>query len=104
MLGIVNEVTLARRLGKKGWKVVCQVSIPIEFEGEKFDEGFPADLIFEGRVILELKSMEKTSPGHTRRLPTCLKLTVLKLGLPLNQGEELMNYGITRTINGQFDG
>ena len=37
-LEIVYEVTLARRLEKMGLKVVRQVNVPIEFEGETFDE------------------------------------------------------------------
>ena len=42
LLEIVYEVTLARCLEKRGLKVVRQVSVPIEFEEEKFDEGFRA--------------------------------------------------------------
>ena len=38
LLEIVYEVTLARRLEKMGLNVVRQVNVPIEFEGEKFDE------------------------------------------------------------------
>ena len=103
LLEIVYEVTLARRLEKKGLKVVRQVSVPIEFEDEKFDEGFRADWIVEGKVILELKSVETISPAHKNQLLTYLKLTGLKLGFLLNFGDELMKNGITRTINGHLD-
>jgi len=103
LLEIVYEITLSRRLEKKGLKVVRQVSVPIEFDGEKIDEGFRADLIVEGKVILELKSVEKISPVHKKQLLTYLKLTGMKLGFLLNFGDELMKNGITRTINGQLD-
>jgi GxxExxY protein len=103
LLEIVYEVILARRLGKKGLRVVRQVSVPIEFEGEQFDEGFRADLIIEEKVILELKSVEKISPAHKKQLLTYLKLTGLKLGFLLNFGDELMTNGITRTINGNLE-
>jgi len=103
LLEMVYEVTLARRLAKRGLKVVRQVSVPIEFEEEKFDEGFRADLIVEEKVILELKSVEKISPAHKKQLLTYLKLTGAKLGFLLNFGDELMKNGITRTINGQLD-
>lgn len=103
LLEIVYEVTLSRRLEKKGLKVVRQVSVPIEFDGEKFDEGFRVDLIVEGKVIIELKSLEKISPAHKKQLLTYLKLTGMKLGFLLNFGDELMKNGITRTINGQLD-
>lgn len=37
-LRLFTRVTLARRLEKMGLNVVRQVNVPIEFEGEKFDE------------------------------------------------------------------
>ncbi len=88
---------------KLGLDVARQVSVPIEFEGEQFDEGFRADLIIEVKVILELKSVEKISPAHKKQQLTYLKLTGLKLGFLLNFGEELMKHVITRTINGALN-
>jgi GxxExxY protein len=40
----VYEVVLMKLLTKRGLSVQRQVSIPIEFEGEYFDEGFRVDL------------------------------------------------------------
>jgi hypothetical protein len=48
LLETVYEVTLARKLEKRGLSVQRQVPIAIEYEGQKFDEGFRADLIVEG--------------------------------------------------------
>jgi GxxExxY protein len=100
LLETVYEVILARRLAKRGLKVQRQVAVPIEFEGERFEEGFRADLIVEGKVLLELKSVEKVNNAHKKQVLTYLKLTGTKLGYLLNFGEELMKQGITRTING----
>jgi len=102
LLESVYEATLARRLERQGLTVQRQVGIPIEFEGERFEEGFRADLIVEGKVIVELKSVEKVSPAHKKQLLTYLRLTGLKLGYLLNFGEALMKDGLTRTINGQL--
>ena len=102
LLETVYEVTLARYLEKHGLVVDRQVAIPIEFEGERFDEGFRADLIVDGKVIIELKSVERASPVHKKQLLTYLKLSGLKLGYLLNFGDELMKNGITRTINGNL--
>ena len=96
LLETVYEVTLARLLEKHGLSVDRQVAIPIEFEGERFDEGFRADLIVEGKVIIELKAVERVSPVHKKQLLTYLKLTGLKLGYLLNFGDQLMKNGITR--------
>ena len=65
LLETVYEVVLARRLATRGLKVQRQVAVPIEFEGEQFEEGFRADLIVEGKVLLELKCVEKVSGDCT---------------------------------------
>jgi GxxExxY protein len=100
LLETVYEVVLARQLMRAGLAVERQKPIPIEFESMSFDEGFRADLVVNGLVILELKSIEKVHPVHKKQLLTYLKLTDLKLGYLLNFGDELMKNGITRIING----
>ena len=80
-----------------------QVAVAVEFEGAKFDVGFRADLIVEGKVIIELKSLEKVNAAHKKQLLTYLRLTGMRLGYLLNFGEALMKDGITRTINGQIE-
>ena len=99
----VYEVILTKLLAKKGLAIQRQVSIPIEFKGEHFDEGFWVDLFVEGKVIIELKSVEKITPVHKKQLLTYLKLTNTKLGFILNFGEEVMKDGINRVINGDID-
>jgi len=66
----------------------------------EFDEGFRADIIVEGRIIIELKSVEKVTAAHKRQIQTYLRLTGRKLGYLLNFGEALMKNGITRAVNG----
>ncbi len=100
LLESVYEVLLAHDLESKGLKVMRQVSIPIEYNGIKFNEGFRADIIIEKKVILELKSVETITKVHKKQVLTYLKLTNLKLGFLLNFGEALMKDGITRLING----
>jgi GxxExxY protein len=102
LLESVYEVTLARALERRGLAVQRQVAVPIEYHGETFSEGFRADLIVGGLVIVELKSIERVMPAHKKQLLTYLRLTGLKLGYLLNFGEALMRDGITRTINGQL--
>lgn len=102
LLESVYEVTLARKLEKRGLLVSRQVAIAIEYEGAMFDEGFRADLIIEGKVIVELKSVETIHPAHKKQLLTYLRLSGMKLGYLLNFGSALMKDGITRTIHGQL--
>ena len=99
LLESVYEVILAHELRRKGLAVERQVSIPVEYEGLKFDEGFRADLLVEHKVIVELKCVERLNNAHKKQLLTYLKLTDRKLGYLLNFGEALMKHGITRTVN-----
>jgi len=100
LLESVYEVIMMKKLAEKGLSVQRQVSIPIEFEGEHFDEGFRVDLFVEGKVIIELKSVEKLTESHKKQLLTYLRLTGTKLGFILNFGSALMKDGILRTVNG----
>jgi len=103
LLESVYEVILMKLLARKGLSVQRQVSIPIDYEGEHFDEGFRVDLFVEGKVIIELKSVEKINNAHKKQLLTYLKLTNTKLGYILNFGAGLMKDGITRTVNGLLE-
>ncbi len=76
--------------------------VPIFYDDIRFDEGFRADLIVNGKVILELKSIERITNAHKKQVLTYLRLTGLKVGYLLNFGEALMKNGITRSINGQI--
>ena len=100
LLESVYEVVLARHLTGNGLAVDRQVSIPIRFQGMVFDEGFRADLFVEQKVIIELKSVERLQPVHSKQLLTYLRLTGCRLGLLINFGENLMKDGFKRVANG----
>ncbi|MEW6360299.1 MAG: GxxExxY protein [Planctomycetota bacterium] len=100
LLETVYETVLAHELQQRGLQVKRQVSVPIEYKGIRFDEGFRADIIVNDMVILELKSVERVTPAHKKQVQTYLKLTGRKLGYLLNFNEALMKDGITRCVNG----
>ena len=98
LLESVYKIVLARELSIRGLSVERQVAVPILYKGVRFDEGFRADLIVEGMVLLELKSVEHVTPAHRKQVQTYLRLTALKLGYLLNFGEALLKDGITRCV------
>ena len=98
LLETVYEAVLARELSDRGLHVERQVPVSIQLRGIRFEEGFRADIIVEGKVILELKSVETVNNAHKKQLLTYLKLTGMKLGYLHNFGEALMKNGITRTV------
>jgi GxxExxY protein len=100
LLESVYEVILAHRVADSGLIVERQVPVPIHYQGVVFDEGFRADLIVEKRVIIELKSVERLQPVHSKQLLTYLRLTDFRLGLLINFGENLLKDGFKRVVNG----
>lgn len=100
LLESVYEVILDRQLTETGLVVERQVPIPVRFQGIVFDEGFRADLFVEKKVIIELKSVERLQPVHSKQLLTYLRLTGCRLGLLINFGENLLKDGFKRVANG----
>ena len=99
LLESVYESVLAFELEKKALSVKRQTVIGLTYEGMTFDEGFRADLIVEGKIIVELKSVEAVSPVHKKQLLTYLKLADKRLGLLINFGSNLIRNGIHRVVN-----
>ncbi len=100
LLESVYEVVMAHEIEKRGLSVERQLSIPVQYDGLVFDEGFRADMVVEDSVILELKSVELVAPVHKKQLLTYLRLTDKRLGLLLNFGAPLIKKGIFRIVNG----
>lgn len=100
LLESVYEIILDRKLADMGLVVERQVPVPIRFQEIVFDEGFRADLFVEQKVIIELKSVERLQPVHSKQLLTYLRLTGCRLGLLINFGENLLKDGFKRVANG----
>jgi GxxExxY protein len=99
LLESVYELIMADELTRQGLAVERQKPMAIEYRGRTFGDGFRADLVIEGKVIVEMKSVEILHNAHRKQLLTYLKLTGLKLGYLLNFGAPLMKHGIVRTVN-----
>jgi GxxExxY protein len=95
----VYEAALEYELQKRGLRVVHQIGLPVHYEEVTLELGFRVDLIVEGKVIVEIKSIETLAPVHKKQLLTYLRLTDLRLGLLINFNVELIKYGIQRVVN-----
>src|SRR5690606_12608401 len=83
----------------KGLRIIRQAPVPIELMGMKFDEGFKADLLVEECFLIELKSVEKLAPIHSKQTLTYLRLLNLPVGLLINFGAPTFKEGIKRIVN-----
>jgi GxxExxY protein len=102
LLESVYEVIMAYELKKRGLIAERHKAMPIIYDDIRFDEAFRSDIVVNGKVIAELKSVEALLPVHVKQVLTQLRLSGLKLGLLINFGEAHLKNGIKRIINGQL--
>lgn len=100
LLESVYEAVLTFELERRGLQVHRQQSIGIVYETLTIADAFRADLVVEGKVIVEIKSIELVQPVHKKQLLTYLRLSHMHLGLLVNFGSALLRNGITRVVNG----
>jgi GxxExxY protein len=95
----VYEAALEYELQKRGLRVEHQIGLPVHYEEVRLELGFRVDLIVDGKVIVEIKSVEVLAPVHKKQLLTYLRLTDMRLGLLINFNVELIKHGIQRVVN-----
>jgi GxxExxY protein len=100
LLESVYEAALAYELMKAGYVVERQNPIAVLYEGQRLDVAFRADLIVEGLVLVELKSVETLTAVFKKTTTTYLRLIPLRLGFLINFNEVLLKNGISRITNG----
>ena len=103
LLESVYEAVLAHQLQNRGFLVVRQHPVPIEFAGLTLNEGFRVDLLVEARLVVELKSVETLAAVHPKQLLTYLRLMKLPLGLLMNFGAPTFKDGLRRIVNDHRD-
>jgi GxxExxY protein len=104
LLESVYEAVLAEALRRAGLDLVRQKAIAIEFEGMVLGEGFRADLVVEGQLLIEVKSVERLAPVHGKQVLTYLRLSKCPLGLLMNFGGATFREGVRRIANNYYSG
>jgi len=99
MFESVYEICLEYELVLMGLKVERQVPVPIIYGDIDIPVGYYIDLLVEGKVIVELKAVEKVLPVHKAQLLTYLKLYNRRLGLLINFNVPVIRDGIQRFVN-----
>ncbi len=98
LLENVYETCLAYELGERGLSVKRQLPVPVVYKGQQLDCGFRLDLMVEGVVIVELKTLEKVLPVHESQLFTHMRLLGCRVGLLLNFNVQHLKDGIVRRV------
>ena len=63
---------------------VREAPVPVVYKGQRIDCGYRADLIVDGDVLVEVKSVEALLPIHTAQVLTYLRLTGARRAFLMN--------------------
>jgi GxxExxY protein len=99
LLESVYHILLARQLERRGLIVERQKTVRFMYDGIEFEEGLRVDLLINRCVVVELKSVDKLAPVHTKQLLTYLRLLDLPVGLLINFGGATLKEGLHRVVN-----
>jgi GxxExxY protein len=92
------EQCLAHELGSRGLDVRAQVVLPLMYEGKQIASGYRIDLLVEGSVIVEVKSVDALSRVHEAQILTYLKLSGCRVGFLMNFNVALFKQGLRRFV------
>lgn len=98
LLESIYEEALCHELVLRGLKVQRQVKIDVKYK-DKIIKGQRLDILVEGKIVVELKSVSKLLDVAMAQTLSYLKATGLKRALLLNFGEKKLINGIKRISN-----
>jgi GxxExxY protein len=87
----VCENALAVELQQRGILAEQQRPIEVHYSGHIVGD-YMADIIIDGKIIIELKSAKAIDPAHVAQTLNYLKASGMRLGLILNFGPEKMEF------------
>lgn len=99
LLESAYQSCLTHELRTRGYKVSCQLQLPLNYKGIQLDLGYRIDMMVEEAVVVETKSVEKLLPVHEAQLLSYLRLSDKRLGLLLNFKTAQLRDGIRRMVN-----
>lgn len=100
LLESAYRTCLAYELRKRGIEVVEEKPVPVIYDDVKLECGFRADLVVNGKVVVELKVKSSIHPVDKAQVLSHLRLLNLRFGLLINFHEERVVDGISRIVNG----
>ena len=79
----VYENALMMELASQGLSAKAQVPLKVRYKNSIIGE-YTADIIVEGVVLIELKTVEKLEKGHEAQILNYLKATGIHIGMLVN--------------------
>jgi len=98
LLESAYQVCMERESGLRNIPFERLVALPLNYKGIDLDAGYVIDLIYDKRVVVELKAVEKVIPVHEAQLLTYMRLTGIHVGLLINFNVPVVKDGIYRRV------
>ena len=98
LLESTYEQCLAFELEQAGLEYKLQPPLPVQYKGRLLECGYRIDMLVQGSLILELKSVDAILGIHQAQLLTYMKLAGVKTGLLINFNVQQLKSGIKRFV------
>jgi GxxExxY protein len=98
LLEAVYEECLARELALRNVAFERQKPVPLVYKDLKLECGYRLDFLVDGRIVVEIKSIEAIAPIHESVMLTYLRLSGSHLGLLINFNVPILKDGIRRYV------
>jgi GxxExxY protein len=99
LLESTYEQCLCYELSQAGIHFERQKELPVKYQNVMIDCGYRIDLLVEGKLIVELKSVDTLQRIHEAQLLTYMKLAQNGIGLLINFNSVLLRDGIKRLVH-----
>jgi|ERR1700678_74759 len=104
LLESAYETCLVFELKEIGLHVEQQKAVRLVYDGVKLECGFRADIVGDGRIVVEVKSKEALHPVDHAQVLSHLRLLGLQVGLLINFHVVMLKEGIKRIVNNYEEG
>ncbi|MGB8128939.1 MAG: GxxExxY protein [Candidatus Angelobacter sp.] len=94
----VYEECLCHELTLRNLRFERQLLVPVTYKSVTLDCGYRLDLLIEGTVILELKSVDRIHPIFEAQLLTYMRMLQKPVGLLINFNVPILRSGIVRKV------
>ena len=99
LLESAYRACLSHDLALRGLKVQAEVPLSVRYNGIQLDIGYRIDMVVEGIVVVELKTVNRLLPVHEAQLLSYLRLSNRPVGLLINFHAARLRDGIKRMVN-----
>ena len=85
-------------LKKLGFAVECERGLPLIHEGVRVERAYKPDIVVDGRLVIEVKSVRQLAHVHIQQLRTYLRLSGIPVGLLINFNVPILRHAIRRVM------